>query len=232
MLRFYFPFVGLLVASTAVQAQHPLQFGVKAGLNASTYQGKELPDPAYRFGPSAGLFARWALRAHLSLQSELAVEQRGGDIRQQGSYGPPASGGRFTRAVKSRLSYVTVPVLARGQWGKMLLMAGPQVSYLVGARQRATELVESPFLSTMPRPITSTQTGARSYTRWDVGYVVGVGYALTTHVEVDVRYAAGLRDVGIPGLEGVGYDSFYVPRLHPTLRNRSVQAQVSYTFGT
>jgi hypothetical protein len=59
----------LLLAARAGHAQR-MRLGVKAGLNASTYAGANLPDTKYRLGPAAGVMLQVPIGAHVDLQPE------------------------------------------------------------------------------------------------------------------------------------------------------------------
>ena len=232
MPHFYLSFVGLLAASTAVQAQHALQIGVKAGLNASTYQGKEVPDPAYRFGPAVSLFARLALSEQVSLQPELVYEQLGAstDLHSMTPYGFYSHLVLFSQQTRSRLRYLSLPVLVRGQVGKWFAVAGPQVSYLVSAQERVTTLVDDPYTYDLVYPFTGTYRGTGNYHRWSAGGVIGVGYQMLPHLAVEFRYAAAVTKLRQPTSE-LRYDTPFWPEQLWNARISSLQAQVSYIFG-
>lgn len=228
MLRlFTLSLLGLLAAPT-LHAQHA-SVGVKAGLNASTYYGRNVQNPQFRLGPTAGVVVRLPLGAHLDLQPELLFEQRGAQTSHSHEYIASDMNLKYTYRERSLLHYVSLPVLARLHGGKWLVVAGPQLSYLVGARRREHSRVE--LISGAPDPavvlpeITSVW-GIDDYERWEVGYVVGVGYQPTARFGVELRYAAGLTQVRQP----FDYSNARLsePIRREDVRNRSLQVQVSY----
>lgn len=222
-----------LLATSTLHAQDA-RLGVKAGLNASAYQGDDVSSSRLRLGPAAGILVRLPLGTHLDLQPELLYEQRGVRTEQtiDGPYGYYSHSVRWHQQTKSRLQYVALPVLARVHWGKFFAVAGPQLSYLVGARQQLTTEVEDIFITDPlydPLPfLTSTvqQRGTDAYHRWELGYVIGVGYQVAARLGVELRYAAGLTPLQRPLL----YDNLSTYRAE-LARNSTLQAQVSYQFG-
>jgi hypothetical protein len=232
MRRFYFAFLGLL-ASTASQAQSSLKFGLRASMNASTYQGKEVPDPGYRFGPAVGLLVRLPLSTHVSLQPELLVEQHGAstDLHVEGPYGYYSHSVVFSQQTRSRLRYLSLPLLVRGQAGNWFAVAGPQVSYLLSAKERVTTLVDDPYTFDLVHPFTGTRRGTDNYLRWSVGGVVGVGYQVLPHLAVELRYAAAVTKVHQSASE-LRYTTPFWPERLWNARTSSLQAQLSYVFNT
>jgi hypothetical protein len=232
MPRFYLPFVGLLAVATVVRAQGPLQFGLKAGLNASTYQGKEVPTPGYRFGPVVGLCARFPVSAHVSVQPELLYEQQGAttDLQIEGPYGYYSHSVVFSQQTRSRLRYLSMPLLVRGQVGKWFAVAGPQLSYLMGAQEHTTTLLDDPYTYNLVEPVTETRHGTKNYLRWSVGGVAGVGYQVLAHMAVEFRYAVAVTKVRQPTSE-LRYATMFWPDRLWNARTSSLQAQISYQFG-
>jgi hypothetical protein len=231
MPRFYLLFLGLLAASTASQAQRPPEFGLKAGLNASTYQGREVPDPGYRFGPTVGLLVRLPLSAHVSLQPELLVEQHGAstDLYLDTPYGYYSHSVIFSQQTRSRLRYLSLPLLVRGQAGKWFAVAGPQVSYLLSARERVTTLVDDPNTYDLVYPLTETRRGTDSFHRFSAVAVVGVGHQVLPFLTVELRYTAAVTKLRQSVSEWRYGTSFGPERLWDA-RTSSLQAQLSYVF--
>ncbi|HEX8351113.1 MAG TPA: porin family protein [Hymenobacter sp.] len=228
--------LGLLATST-LHAQD-VRLGVKAGLNASAYQGDDVPSSRLRLGPAAGILVRLPLGTHLDLQPELLYEQRVVRTEQtiDGPYGYYSHSVRRHEQTKSRLQYLALPVLARLHWGKFFAVGGPQLSYLVGARQQVkTEIedifINDPLYDPLPfSPSTSTvqRRGTDAYHRWELGYVIGFGYQATARLGVELRYAAGLTQVG----RQLVYATVYLAPVQSALtRNSTLQAQVSYQLG-
>ncbi|UOG74555.1 PorT family protein [Hymenobacter tibetensis] len=227
MIRhFTLSLLGLLAATNTLQAQH-LRFGVKAGLNASTYYGGDVANPRFRLGPMAGVLARLPLFTHLDVQPELLFEQRGARTSYTKEYRGTDTNVKYTYQERSLLHYIGLPVLGRVHGEKWFAVAGPQLSYLVGARRRGHSRAE--LASGVPDPAfvfpeATSVRGTNDYQRWEVGYVVGIGYQATTRFGVELRYAAGLTSVRQP----LDYATTIPTSRTEGIRNRTLQAQVSY----
>ncbi|WP_179197904.1 porin family protein [Hymenobacter crusticola] len=223
--------MSLFVASTGYAQQ--VRFGAKAGLNASTYQGAPVPNPGFRFGPVLGVLTRLSLGRHGSLQPELLYEQRGAttDLLADGPNGVFNLPTIFSQQTRSRLHYLSLPMLARVEVGKLFAVAGPQVSYLVQAREQRTTLLDDPYTYNLAVPFTETRAGTEQYHRWELGGVVGVGYQVLADLAVELRYAAAVTPLrhSPPALPA---DWVSWPARLEKARTTSLQAQVSYTFGS
>lgn len=180
------------------------RFGVKAGLNLATVAGTRAVDAKYVVGLSAGFMADFGLAEHFSFHPELLYSQKGA----KGSY-LDATGLGFSE--EERLHYLDLPLLLRARASGFFFEAGPQLGYLLAQK--------STFTTTLPGfdPVVSTTTGTEGTRRLDVGYVLGLGYALPQGWEVGVRYNGGLADIQDPGSD-------------PKLRNSVFQLQAGYLF--
>lgn len=229
MRRFLLLCLVLLAVSTVTLAQRPLRAGIKAGLNASTYQGREVPDPGYRWGPTVGLLAQLPLGAHVSLQPELLYEQQGAttDLLVNGPYSFYSHSVFFSQQTRSRLHYLSLPVLVRVQAGKWFAVAGPQVSYLLSAREQTTSLLDDPYTFNLAVPVTNTYRGTRNFHRGLVSEVAGVGCQVLPQLAVEVRYVAAVTKLRQSSSEL----QFWPDRLW-NARTSNLQAQLSYTFAT
>lgn len=223
---------GLLLTAGSLHAQQ-LRFGVKAGLNASTYAGPDVPDSGYRLGPSAGLLLQVPLGPQVDLQPELLYEQRGSRLTYTGRFeGVNFTTIDYTRTVRSRLHYASLPLLVRIHHGAWFAVAGPQLSYLVGEKRETEE--RGKILFGYRDPLlpegSSTQTVRRTqdYHRVELGCVLGVGYEFGPRWRVEGRYAAGFAKVRKPSVEV--HDSVYGPERVQRARNHSFQLQVSYVM--
>lgn len=223
----------LLLAATSPGLAQNIKFGVKAGLNTSTCSPiYSTPSAANRWGLVVGGFLRYPLGARVSLQPEMAYEQRGVRTVQDGTLGFEGSGGSYTRWERSRFQYLSLPLLVRGQLGKFFGLAGPQLSYLLTARQQATTQYvlwpNNPY--PLPYPETETASGTSDFHRWELGYAAGVGYQVSGRLAFEVRYAASLTRLQQPREADV---NFFVP-ISPLIaaRNKSWQAQLSYQLST
>lgn len=223
--------LGLLaVAITPLHAQKP-QFGFHGGLTASTYQGRHVPEARYLAGGAGGLWLRLPLRPWLDLQPEVVYEQRGSQTSYTFSLSGTFSVIRSERRERTRLHYVSLPVLARLHVGKVYILAGPQISYLLTQRTHARD-IESTLQagSTVSTTHTSTYNfyNLESYNRRQIGYCLGLGYEVTPRLAVEARYTNNWTTVQRPqqlispnDLNRAGYQA----------RALAWQAQASYRFG-
>ena len=220
---------GLLLATGSLHAQH-VRVGIKAGLNASTYAGANLPDTDYRLGPAAGVLLQVPISAHVDLQPELLYEQRGANLTYTGRFeGVNFTTIDYTRTIHTRLHYASLPVLLRVHQGAWFALAGPQLSYLVAEKRTSQEEVDiifgyDPYFPSGSSP--QTVRNSQDYHRVELGYVLGVGYEITPRWRVEGRYTAGFTQVRQP-VEEV-YDTVYGPGRLEQARNSSLQVQVSY----
>jgi hypothetical protein len=224
----------LLLAAGAGYAQQP-RFGVKAGLNASTYAGANLPDTDHRLGPSAGVLVQLPIGPHVDLQPELLYEQRGVRSTYTGRWeGVNITIAEFTRTVRTRLHYVSLPVLVRVHRGAWFALAGPQLSYLIAEKRISEEQIEirssniDPILPAGASP--QTVHAPQNYHRAELGYVLGVGYEINSRWRVEGRYAAGATKVRQPSVEL--HDTIYGSERLEKARNNSLQLQVSYLLSS
>ncbi|GAB3726570.1 porin family protein [Hymenobacter agri] len=180
--------------TSAAQAQSS-RFGVKAGVNLSNISGKDTEDAKNLVGLSAGVMADLGFSDLLSFHPELLYSQKGFKMESGGVTG------------QSRLSYLDLPLLLRVNADGLFFEAGPQVGFLMGQK---TEI------SGGGQSYSSTSTdGLRKV---DVGYIAGVGYQLSSGLELGVRYNGGISDLSDPSTSD-------------KTRNSVFQLQLGYLFG-
>lgn len=223
----------LVLATTRPGRAQQLQVGLKGGLLAST-STQLSPSYAYsaRVGGVAGGWLRYPLVKGVSLQAELLYEQRGVKTTEEGQVGWEGIFGSYTRQERTRLHYVSLPLLVRGQVGKFSGLVGPHLSYLVAARQHArTQYTLRPGGTGpdwLPYPASATDRGTSDFRREELGYTAGLGCQVGARLALEVRYTAGITKVHEPYQltpDGSLFD-FQGPRTY--MRNRTWQAQLSY----
>jgi hypothetical protein len=223
----------LLLAAGSLHAQQ-LRVGVKAGLNASTYVGNKLPGTNYRLGPTAGVLLQLPLSTQIDLQPELLYEQRGTSLTYTGRFeGVNFTTIDYTRTVRNRLHYASLPVLVRVHQGAWFALVGPQLSYLLAEKRTSQEDVDiifgyDPFFPNGSSP--QTVRNPQHYHRAELGYVLGVGYEINSRWRVEGRYAAGATKVWQPSVEL--HDTVYGPERLEKARNSSLQLQASYLLSS
>ena len=169
------------------------RFGVKAGINLTRYVGDRTDDAKNLVGFQGGFSYTMPLTTDgfFAIQPELLYVQKGAKVPQNG------------REVTSRLHYLDLPVLARVKAGGLLLEAGPQFGYLLSHSGGYT--ADAP---------------AAGYRRVDVGYVAGVGYAVSSRYTLELRYNGGLSRL---------FSSLQGGLANP--RNSGFQLNLGYLFG-
>jgi hypothetical protein len=183
------------------------RFGLKVGLSASTIRGVQDADISYVLGAHGGVMADISLGDYLSFHPELLYSQKGA----KGVQADPLGIGLSINS-RERLHYLDLPLLLRAKAGGFFFEAGPQLGYLLA--HRAEDTINFPGQD----PVTETDNTTDGVRRLDVGYVLGLGYALPQGLELGVRYNGGLTDVQDPSTD-------------PKLRNSVFQFQVGYLFG-
>ena len=110
-------------------------------------------------------------------------------------------------------------------------MAGPQLSYLLETRRQGNTIFESTSGVVDPAiwfPGRISVRGTDDYYRWELGAAAGVGYQATARLGLELRYATGLTPVRRPQVYGTTIPN----KQAEGIRNTSLQAQVSYLFGS
>ncbi len=166
-------FIGLLCFVATLKAQH-VEFGVKGGLNVSTFHSSKGDDVNSRASVYAGGLAHIHLSRHIAIQPELVYSSQGAkqDIGDN----------NYTW----RLNYINVPVLFQYMVDNGLRFeTGPQLGLLAGARVKSG----------------GTLTDIKSsYTTADFSWGIGAGYLFVpTGLGIDARYNFGLNNIDNTG---------------------------------
>ena len=178
--------------SSAAQAQSA-RFGVKAGLNLSNASGDNTSNNKNLTGLAAGLMADFGFSDLISFHPELLYSQKGAKLEYNGL------------TAQDRINYLDIPLLLRVNADGLFFEAGPQAGILVGRKFESNVL-----------PGSTSTNGVRKF---DVGYVAGVGYQLSSGLELGVRYNGGILDINDPSTSG------------DKQRNSVFQFQLGYLFG-
>lgn len=142
------------------------RFGVKGGLNLTTFAGGNYYDAKSLVGFQVGGFAEIKIIERLSIQPEVLFSTQGAKL--------DAGSGDFD----SKLNYINIPVLAKFYITKQFTVeAGPQLGFLVSAKSNGNDAKDA-------------------YKSVDTGFNFGVGYNFTENVSVGLRYTVGLANIG------------------------------------
>ena len=180
-------------ATSAAQAQST-RFGVKAGVNLANISGKDTKDAKNLVGLSAGVMADLGFSDLLSFHPELLYSQKGAKFEGSGATG------------QVRTSYLDLPLLLRVNADGLFFEAGPQVGFLIGQKFEVNG--------------TTISTSTEGTRKVDAGYIAGVGYQLSSGLELGVRYNGGISDLSDKNTSS-----------SDKTRNSVFQFQLGYLFG-
>ena len=141
------------------------RFGIKGGLNITTYAGGDYWDANSLVGFQVGGFAEIKIIERLAIQPEILFSTQGASLDTSfGDY-------------DEKLNYINVPVLAKFYITKQFTVeGGPQLGFLVSAKQEGHDAKDD-FKSV------------------DTGFNFGAGYNFTDNVSVNLRYTVGLSNI-------------------------------------
>jgi long-subunit fatty acid transport protein len=141
------------------------RFGVKGGLNVTTFAGGNYWDAKSLVGAHVGGFAEIKIIERLAIQPELLFSMQGAKLEGYGD--------KFD----DKLNYINIPVLAKFYITKQFTAeAGPQIGFLVSAKSDGEDAKDF-------------------YKSTDLGFNFGVGYNFTENLSVGLRYTVGLSNV-------------------------------------
>ncbi len=141
------------------------RFGVKGGLNITSFSGGNYYDAKSLVGFQVGGFAEIKVIDRLAIQPELLFSTQGARLE----FG--------NTDFDTKLNYINVPVLAKFYVTKQFTVeAGPQLGFLVSAKSEGEDVKD----------------GFKSV---DTGFNFGVGYNFTDNFSVGARYTVGLANI-------------------------------------
>lgn len=142
------------------------RFGIKGGLNVTSFSGGNYYDAKSLVGFQVGGFAEIKIIERLSIQPEVLFSTQGAKFD-----------GGVDGDFDSKLNYINVPVLAKFYITKQFTVeGGPQLGFLVSAKSDGEDSKDL-FKSV------------------DTGFNFGAGYNFTDNVSVNLRYTVGLSNI-------------------------------------
>ncbi|MBO2012061.1 porin family protein [Hymenobacter negativus] len=189
--------LGLLVGLASAANAQEIHFGVKAGASLSSLSGDNTGDAKSTLGFVGGLAANFGFSDLISLQPELLYSMKG--FKQESG----------SDKINSHLNYLDIPVLLKVNADGLFFEAGPQIGFLLS--QKTTFDIQGQSI-----PDNTSTTGLR---KTDLGYVVGLGYQLSSGPSIGIRYNGGISDISDPSVTG------------DKQRNSVFQLQLGYMFG-
>ncbi len=213
----------IILCVGVISAQAQVKFGVRAGLNASSWQGEAVQSlqnaaglsngiASTKMRPSfhAGVYANIPFGEYFALEPGLFYSQKG--YIMNGTFA--SNSFEFLNAkatVTDQAHYIDLPVLAKVYLSKGFhVYAGPQLSYLVD-NQIKTEAGVFGF-SVLNRSFKANN----GFQKLDVGIAGGLGYRFENGLNLQAGYDYGLRTIDERG----NFDSY----------NRVIKVSLGYEF--
>jgi opacity protein-like surface antigen len=197
-------------AAGVANAQTGIKVGLKGGFNGSTFAGTDADNSEFKAGFAAGPYVNFGISDNFSIQPEFLYSQKGSSVDNY-AYGTPST----NTTLKNTLGYLDVPIMFRyniGEDGKgFFVEVGPQGSFVLHQRtfnenSSGNEIAGSRYTST------------DNLNKVAIGYVGGLGYQITSGLQLGVRYTGD-------------FSSVYKDNRGPEVRNSVFQFQVGYLFG-
>lgn len=192
-----------LIAGTAVAANaQSASFGIKAGASLTNFTGKGTDglDLKNKFGFHGGFIANFGINDVVSIQPEVLYSMKGNKATEQ-YLGTDAT-------LTSTLHYIDVPVLAHINAGGLFFELGPQLGFLVAAKQKLEYGSQS-----------ATQDVKSSTKTVDFGYAAGLGYQMPAGPGIGLRYNGGFTNIDKDD------------NSNTAVRNSAFQLYLTYMFG-
>ena len=195
-------------AAGVANAQTGVKYGVKGGFNGSTFSGSDSKGSEYKAGFAAGAFLNFGVSDNFSVQPEFLYSQKGASVDD--------FLGNSGTTYKQTLGYLDVPIMFRynvGEDGKgFFVEVGPQGSFLLHQRQFLEDNGGKEIAG-------SRTTSTDDFNKVAIGYVGGLGYQITSGLQLGLRYTGDFSQV------------YKQENSAPNLHNSVFQFQVGYAFG-
>jgi len=196
----------LMAVGFSVNAQESIKFGIKAGVNFSTFGG-DADNADSRTGFHAGAVAEFKLSENFSVQPELLYSQLGAKTEYNESDGL----GIYRVEETAKYDYIALPILAKYYIIEGLsIEAGPQVGFLINAKGE-TKISAGGESGTSEADVKDLTKSV------DFGVAAGLAYDLPMGVFFQARYYAGLSNT----YDGEG---------NADIKNSAFQISVGYKF--
>lgn len=194
-----------LLSIGSLSAQESVYFGVKGGVNFSTFSGdgfRDFENPDSRTSFNLGLLAEIPLSEKFSIQPEVLYSGQGYDISSRDN----------ANDVEYQLDYINVPVLAKYYIIEGLsIEAGPQIGFLVNS-----EIDNDPSGDGGDISLNEDQ-----FNKVDLSVGLGASYKFRGGFFVNARYNIGLSDV---------YDDSFVGFNNSDVKHSVFQGGIGFMF--
>lgn len=163
---------------------------------------------------------------HFTIGAELNVEQKGSRVAIEKTtsyctglcgivYQPPVSYSA-TGEITTRLTYLTLPILASYHVGAFSVLGGPYLGLKLAEQQLGNY---QPLINNAYTYMTSFNMPSDRFNALDVGFTGSLGYALSPRFGVDLRYSRSLTRSARESTDSV---------LLPFAVNQTTQVSVRY----
>jgi hypothetical protein len=198
-------------AASVAHAQTGIKVGLKGGFNGSTFSGADSKGYEYKAGFAACAFVNFAASDKFSIQPEFLYSQKGASKDNESYTG---NGTTVNATGKDTFGYLDIPIMLRynlGEDGKgFFIEAGPQGSFVLHRRKFYEDGSGNEIAGSR---VTSTD----DLNKVVIGYVGGVGYQITSGLQLGVRYTGDFSQIA--------------KNANPNFHNSVFQFQVGYAFG-
>lgn len=177
---------GFVSAQEEVKSGSDVKFGAKAGVNFANLTGDDAGDAEMFFGFNAGMFVEIPLTDKLALQPEVLYSAQGSK-----SEGPlDIEGDIYDVKATMKINYINVPVMLKYKVAeKFSLEGGPYVGFLTSAKMKVEVAGFGSATEDIKEMVKST----------DFGVALGMNYDFSDVVFANLRYQAGLTQIGDSG---------------------------------
>ena len=163
-------FSALYSSAQSSKRDEGIKFGIKAGINSSSFNGDVPENISMRNGLHAGIVTEIIISDQFSFQPELLFSAQG--LKLDNSTNQPSS--------KQRFNYINLPLLVKYYaYDKLSVEFGPQVGFLINADNRSNE----------------GNQDIKDQNIVDFGMDLGLGYELKNGIFFQGRYNLGITNV-------------------------------------
>lgn len=209
------------LASFSTTIAQETDFGIKAGVNYSTLSGNEGGETNYLLGFHAGLVAEIMINPIFAVQPELLYSMEGAES----SFSLEEEDMSFSGEQKIKLGYIQFPVMLKYfATDAFSLQAGPQVGYLVSAKNEYK--FSSSFADDLDLNESGTEDIREEVKKVAFGVNFGLGYEIDDSLFLQARYHLGLAD--IDSTQEDPNEEFDID--FPKIKNSGFQLSVGYRF--
>lgn len=194
-------FTIVLFSAATLSAQWSIGIRAQAtGNNIQAAKGIESITPQFKMLPGfeVGITTHYGFNDHMALVGEINYSQRGFRVREATEMGLFGMNIPLGILVDTRISNVTVPLIAQYEFGKHELKGfvglGPEFTYATGARikARSDSFIDFALVNR------SVSLDAINYQKFDVGAVAVAGASYETvfgEIFMDARFRHGFNDL-------------------------------------